>query len=80
MPAIGSTIARMPDNDSRIALELRVLKTPPQSPQTNAHCERLLDTLRRECLDYLILLTEDHLRYILKTWVPHYNTGLHIWL
>ncbi len=33
---------------------LRILKTPPQSPQANVLCERLLGTLRRECLDYLI--------------------------
>ena len=33
-------------------LGLRVLKTPPQSPQANALCERLLGTARRECLDF----------------------------
>jgi putative transposase len=37
-------------------LGLRVLKTPPQSPQANALCERLIGTLRRECLDLLIPL------------------------
>jgi transposase InsO family protein len=56
-------------------LGVRVLKTPPQSPQANALCERLLGTLRRECLDYLIPLAENHLRGILAQWVPHYNTG-----
>ncbi len=56
-------------------LGLRVLKTPPQSPQANALCERLLGTLRRECLDYLIPLSENHLRRILTLWVPHYNAG-----
>ncbi len=56
-------------------LGLRVLKTPPHSPQANALCERLLGTLRRECLDYLIPLSENHLRCILKQWVPHYNVG-----
>jgi putative transposase len=54
---------------------LRVLKTPPRSPQANALCERLLGTLRRECLDFLIPLTENHLRRILCEWVPHYNTS-----
>jgi putative transposase len=50
--------------DQRIGhLGLRVLKTPPQSPQANALCERLLGTLRRECLDFLIPLTEHHLRH-----------------
>jgi transposase InsO family protein len=56
-------------------LRLQVLKTPPQSPQANALCERLLGTLRRECLDFLIPLTESHLRRLLYAWVPHYNEG-----
>jgi putative transposase len=56
-------------------LGLRVLKTPPHSPQANALCERLLGTLRRECLDFVIPLTEHHLRRLLHEWVVHYNTG-----
>jgi transposase InsO family protein len=56
-------------------LGLKILKTPPRSPQANALCERLLGTLRRECLDFLIPLTENHLRRILREWVPHYNTS-----
>src|SRR5499433_1419024 len=46
-------------------LGLRVLKTPAKSPQANALCERLIGTLRRECLDYMIPLTENHLRRLL---------------
>jgi putative transposase len=56
-------------------LGLRVLKTPVRSPQANALCDRLLGTLRRECLDFMIPLTEHHLRRLLNEWVPHYNTG-----
>jgi transposase InsO family protein len=56
-------------------LGLRVLKTPPRSPQANALCKRLLRTLRRECLDFLIPLTENHLRCLLHEWVCHYNAG-----
>jgi transposase InsO family protein len=56
-------------------LGLRVLKTPPQSPQANARCERLLGTLRQECVDSVIPLTEDHLRRLLSEWVQHYNHG-----
>jgi putative transposase len=56
-------------------LGLRVLKTPPHSPQANALCERLLGTLRRECLDFVIPLTEHHLRRLLQAWVRHYNAG-----
>ena len=56
-------------------LGLRVLKTPPQSPQANALCERLLGTLRRECVDFVIPLSEHHLRCLLTEWVRHYNAG-----
>jgi putative transposase len=56
-------------------LGLRVLKTPVRRPQANALCERLLSTLRRECLDFIIPLTESHLRRLLKEWVSHYNTS-----
>jgi putative transposase len=56
-------------------LGLKILKTPPHSPQANAICERLIGTLRRECLDFLIPLTEQHLQRLLNEWVPHYNEG-----
>jgi transposase InsO family protein len=56
-------------------LGLKVLKTPVRSPQANALCERLLGTLRRECLDFLMPLTEHHLRRLLHAWVYHYNVG-----
>jgi putative transposase len=56
-------------------LRLRVLKIPVRSPQANALCERLLGTLRRECLDFMIPLTEHHLRRILAEWVRYYNAG-----
>jgi putative transposase len=54
---------------------LRVLRTPPQSPQANTFCERLVGTMRRECLDFLIPLNERHLRRILREWTRHYNSG-----
>ena len=52
-----------------------VLKTPARTPQANAFCERLIGTMRRECLDWLIPLHEGHLRRVLREWVPHYNRG-----
>src|SRR5712691_9906273 len=51
-------------------LGLRVLKTPPRSPQANALCERLIGTLRWEYLDYLLPLSDNHLRRILTQWAP----------
>jgi transposase InsO family protein len=56
-------------------LGLKVLKTPVRSPQANALCERLLGTMRRECLDFVIPLTENHLRHLLNEWAAHYNKG-----
>jgi putative transposase len=41
----------------------------------NAFCERLIGTMRRECLDWVIPLNEDHLRTILREWIAHYNGG-----
>jgi putative transposase len=51
----------------------QVLKSPPRSPKANAICERLIGTTRRDCLDWLIPMSENHLRSILKTWAHHYN-------
>jgi putative transposase len=57
------------------AMGLTVVKTPVRCPQANAFCERLIGTVRRECLDWLIVLNEQHLRAVLGEWVPHYNHG-----
>jgi transposase InsO family protein len=57
------------------AMGIRVLRTPVQSPTANTYCERLLGSLRRECLDYLIPLGEEHLRRIGRSWQLHYNRG-----
>ena len=54
---------------------LHVVKTPVRTPVANAICERLIGTLRRECLDFVIPLNERHLYGILKEWVTHYNAG-----
>lgn len=54
---------------------VRVLRTPIQAPRANAVCERLLGSLRRECLDFLIPFGEEHLRRILRAWQAHYNRG-----
>ena len=54
---------------------LRVLKTPVRSPMANAYCERVIGSIRRECLDYLIPLNERHLKRILREFITHYNRG-----
>jgi hypothetical protein len=57
------------------SMGLSILKTPFRAPQANAFCERLVGTICRECLDFLILLKERHLARFLKEWVGHYNKG-----
>jgi putative transposase len=54
-------------------LGLKVITTPVRSPQANSLCERLIGTLRRECLDSIIPLSEGHLRTVLVSWMAHYN-------
>ena len=56
-------------------LGLQVLKSPSRSPTANAICERVIGTIRRKCLDWLIPLSEAHLRKVLKIWIGHYNHG-----
>jgi putative transposase len=62
-------------DDDLGAFGLKVLRTPVQAPQANAYCERVMGTIRRECLDYVIPLSEKHLRTILREWGAHYNQG-----
>jgi transposase InsO family protein len=57
------------------ALGLNVLRSPVASPKANSICERVIGTIRRECLDWMIPLTEAHLRTVLNEWMNHYNTG-----
>ena len=41
----------------------------------NAHCERLIGTLRRGCLDHVIVLGEGHARRLLEQYATYYNAG-----
>ena len=52
---------------------VRVIKTPVRSPRANSFAERYVGTLRRECLDHLLIYGERHLRRILAEYAQHYN-------
>jgi transposase InsO family protein len=56
-------------------LGVNVLKTPIRAPKANAYCERLIGSLRRECLDWFIPLNERHVRMLAREWAVHYNQG-----
>jgi putative transposase len=56
-----------------LAAGLDVVRTPFRTPRANAACERLLGTLRRECLDWLIIMGERHLVEVLQEYFEHYN-------
>jgi transposase InsO family protein len=56
-------------------LGLHILKTPVRTPVANAICERVLGTLRRERLDFVMPFTATHLRRLLQGWVGHDNAG-----
>src|SRR5260370_41400025 len=45
----------------------------PASPWQNCFAERLIGSIRRECLDHIIVLDEEHLRRILKNYADYYN-------
>ena len=51
----------------------RIIKAPVRSPRANSFAERYVGTLRRECLDHLLIHGERHLRRILAEYARHYN-------
>jgi transposase InsO family protein len=51
----------------------RIIKTPVRSPRANSFAERFVGTLRRECLDHVLILGKQHLRTVLAEFARHYN-------
>ena len=52
---------------------IEVLRTPIKAPRANAICERLLGSVRRECLDHILILSEGHLRRVLSEYALYFN-------
>ena len=52
---------------------IRDRPTSPRSPWQNGYAERLIGSIRRECLDHVVVLGERHLRHILLSYMQYYN-------
>ena len=72
------------DNDAKYGPEfnrvaamsgIRVLHTPVRAPRANATCERFLGSVRRECLDHVLVVGERQLRRVLREYVVFFNTA-----
>jgi transposase InsO family protein len=70
------------DNDSKYgpdfarvaaASGVTIIRTAYRAPLMNAICERFLGSVRRECLDHLLILSETHLRRALRAYVSYFN-------
>jgi transposase InsO family protein len=51
----------------------RILLTPRKAPKANAHAERWVRTVRRECLDHFLVFSRRHLDQVVGEYVEHYN-------
>jgi putative transposase len=70
------------DNDGKFGVgfarvaktsHIEILKTPYYAPQANAICERFLGSVRRECLDHMLILHEKQLHRVLNAYVHYFN-------
>jgi len=55
------------------AMGIRDKPTAPASPWQNGFAERLIGSIRRECVDHIIVLGEMHLRRVVKSYADYYN-------
>ena len=55
------------------SMGIRDRPTAPRSPWQNGHAERLIGSIRRECLDHVVVFGERHLRHLLRSYMQYYN-------
>jgi putative transposase len=53
--------------------DIKIIRTPVQAPNANAHAERWVRTLRVDCLDRILILGHRHLQHVLRIYRQHYN-------
>ena len=62
-----------------VGADIRIIRTPVRAPRANAIAERFIGTLRRECLDHLLISGPRHLAVVLQEYLAHYNTHSRRW-
>jgi len=55
------------------SIGIRDRPTSPRSPWQNAYAERLIGSIRRECIDHIVIFGERHLRHVLLSYMDYYN-------
>ena len=59
--------------DTLKAMDIQQIITSRKSPWQNGHCERVVGSIRRECLDHIIVFNARHLRKILRKYINYYH-------
>ena len=54
---------------------IKEVVTAPGSPWQSPYCERLIGSIRRECLDHVIVLSERHLMRVLRSYASYYHSS-----
>jgi transposase InsO family protein len=74
-PAVGhrETIQTVHDDNSPKKCRMYVQTAPIQVPETNGIAERFVQTARSECLDWLLIVSAQHLQHTLTVFIDHYN-------
>src|SRR6516164_11601237 len=72
--SVTATPRMAPRSPRRLqAMGIRDRPIMPRSPWQNGHVERLIGSIRRECLDHVAVLGERHLRHLLANYAAYYN-------
>ena len=58
---------------SAVAAGIKELETPYRTPQANGICERFIGSLRRECMDHILIYDDNHLRRVVKEYTEYFN-------
>ena len=84
-PGTAYTTGQVPDPRSRHQVQhqlrrnirsdgIRIIRTPVRAPRANAFAERFVGTVRRECLDRMLIFGRRHLEAVVREYAKHYNS------